>query len=109
METEGGGPTDFDWDEGNTTKNWDRHGVSWAECEQVFFNQPLVVADDDLHSDTEPRHYALGQTDAGRQLFVVYTLRRERVRVISARDMTRREKKEYEDARIQGLAIDPEV
>jgi len=88
--------TEFEWDAGNAEKNWVRHQVSQAECEQVFFNLPLVVAEDDLHSLDEPRFYALGRTDAGRPLFVVYTLRGEKIRVISARDMTRREQKEYE-------------
>lgn len=101
--------TEFDWDDGNAEKNWQRHQVSRAECEQVFFNVPLVVVDDDLHSREEPRFVALGQTDAGRLLFVAYTLRGDRVRVISARDMTPRERKEYERARAQEFAADPEV
>ena len=101
--------TEFDWDRGNADKNWERHRVSWAECEEVFFNRPLVVADDELHSETEHRYYALGRTDAGRLLFVAYTLRGERIRVISARDMTRRERKEYDHARAQELARDPDV
>lgn len=88
--------TEFEWDAGNAEKNWLRHRVSQAECEQVFFNLPLVVSEDGLHSLEESRFYALGRTDAGRLLFVVYTLRGEKIRVISARDMTRREQKEYE-------------
>jgi uncharacterized protein len=83
--------------------------VSQAECEQVFFNRPLVVAEDVLHSSGEVRFFALGQSDAGRHLFVAYTLRGEKVRVISARDMTRREQKEYENVRAQELEADPEV
>ncbi len=86
----------FDWDEGNLTKNWARHRVAGAECEQVFFNRPLVAADDEEHSKEEPRFYVLGQTDAGRHLFVVFTMRRDLIRVISARDMNRRERAEYE-------------
>ena len=101
--------TEFDWDDGNVDKNWERHRVSWAECEEVFFNQPFVAMVDELHSETELRCYALGQTDAGRLLFVVYTLRGERIRVISARDMTRREKKEYDHVRAQELAADPDL
>ncbi len=101
----------FDWDDGNSEKNWIRHGVSRQESEQIFFNRPLVVADDELHSDTELRFYALGRTDADRLLFVVYTLRGEepRVRVISARDMMAHERREYEHARAQEYAEDPEV
>jgi len=101
--------TEFDWDGGNADKNWLRHRVSQAESEQIFFNRPFVVAEDEIHSGSETRHYALGRTDAGRLLFVVYTLRGEKIRIISARDMTRRERKEYEHARAQELETDPEV
>jgi len=101
--------TEFDWDGGNAEKNWIRHRVSQSESEQVFFNRPLVVAEDEVHSHEEARYYALGSTDRGRLLFVVYTLRGESVRIISARDMTRREQKEYEHARTQELAGDSQV
>jgi len=100
---DGGDATEFDWDGGNAKKNWLRHGVTQSEGEQIFFNQPLVVGDDEEHSQTEVRCFALGQTDAGRLLFAIFTLRDEKVRIISARDMTRRERKEYEDARAQEL------
>ena len=96
-------------DGGNAEKNWLRYRVSQAESEQVFFNRPLVVAEDELHSGTELRHFVLGRTDAGRLLFVVHTLRGERVRILSARDMTRSERKEYDDARAQELEADPKV
>ncbi len=100
---------EFEWDAGNAEKNWLRHQVSQSECEQAFFNRPFVVFEDDLHSLNEVRYFALGRTDADRLLFVVYTLRDERVRVISARDMTRRERKEYEDATAQELETDPQI
>lgn len=90
--------TGFEWDEGNRDKNWVRHRVSVAECEQVFFNVPLLIARDVRHSSREPRYYVLGQTDVGRALFVVVTIREELIRIISARDMSRRERKEYADA-----------
>jgi uncharacterized DUF497 family protein len=90
--------TGFEWDEGNREKNWIRHQVSVPECEQVFFNTPLLVAEDEQHSSIEPRYYVLGQTNAGRKLFVVVTVRGELIRVISARNMSRRERKEYENA-----------
>ncbi len=86
----------FDWDEGNLLKNWEKHRVSAVECEQVFFNRPAVVTEDAEHSRQEERMFALGQTDAGRLLFVVFTIRRDLIRVISARDMSKRERKEYE-------------
>jgi hypothetical protein len=88
--------TGFDWDAGNILKNWEAHRVSASECEQVFFNRPLVAAPDTKHSQVEDRYYALGQTDAGRALFVVFTVRESLIRVISARDMNRKERKEYE-------------
>ena len=102
---------EFEWDEGNSDKNWILHQVSREEVEQIFFNWPLVVEDDLLHSETEARFYGLGRTDADRLLFVVYTLRGEppRVRVISVRDMEPYERREYEHARAQEAATDPEI
>lgn len=88
--------TGFNWDEGNVLKNWVKHRVTAAECEQIFFNRPLVVAEDVGHSQTEGRLYALGQTDVGRLLLVAFTFRRNLVRVISARGMSKKERKEYE-------------
>lgn len=88
--------TGFDWDEGNVLKNWVTHRVTAAECEQIFFNRPLVVAEDVGHSQAEGRLYALGQTDAGRLLLVVFTFRRNLIRVISARGMSKKEREEYE-------------
>ena len=86
----------FDWDEGNVEKNWESHKVSPQEAEQVFFNRPLIVADDVKHSETERRYFVLGQTDDNRALFVALTLRGDLIRVISARDMSRRERKVYQ-------------
>lgn len=88
--------TGFEWDAGNRDKNWETHRVSTAECEQIFFNLPLLVMPDTAHSQEEDRFYALGQTDAQRRLFVVFTMRGSLIRVISARVMNRREKKAYE-------------
>ncbi len=78
--------TGFEWDDGNFEKNWISHKVSRQECEQVFLNKPLFVADDDKHSQHEKRWYLLGQTDDGRLLFEVFTLRDKLIRVISAID-----------------------
>lgn len=88
--------TGFDWDQGNLLKNWDRHQVAATECEQLFFNRPLAAASDVTHSQQELRFYALGQTDAGRRLFVAFTIRRTLIRVISVRDMHRKERSVYE-------------
>ena len=88
----------FEWDEGNLLKNWEKHRVSASECEKIFFNRPLVAGADETHSDREPRYFALGITDAGRRLFVVFTIRRKKIRVISARDMSRKERKVFDES-----------
>jgi uncharacterized DUF497 family protein len=85
----------FEWDKGNKEKNWIGHQVFFTECEEIFFNQPLVVTDDDPHSKEEKRYYALGQTNAGRYLFISFTIREQLIRVISARDMNRKERRIY--------------
>jgi uncharacterized protein len=89
----------FDWDAGNARKN-EKHEVSMAEAEQVFFNQPLLLLDDASHSQAEPRLHALGKTDVGRTLHITFTLRQfgQLIRVISARDMHRKERAIYEKA-----------
>lgn len=83
----------FEWDEANSRKILLRHQVTRTECEQVFFSTRLLIADDIKHSESEPRHLAMGETVAGRRLFVVFTIRGKRIRVISARDMSRRERR----------------
>ncbi len=85
----------FEWDQGNATKNWDRHDVSRGECEQVFFNKPLIVKRNKKHSTFENRYYALGKTDLSRLLFIAFTVRHEKIRVISARDMSEAEMERY--------------
>jgi len=88
--------TGFDWDESNAPKIWARHAISPMECEQVFFNLPLVAGEDEKHSQVEERYFVLGRTDAGRRLFVVATVRGSLIRVISARDMSRKERNVWE-------------
>ena len=87
--------TGFQWDDGNSDKNWITHQVTKSECEQIFFNLPLLVADDKKHSKVEVRYYALGKTDDERKLFVVFTIRENLIRVISARDMSKKEREVY--------------
>ena len=91
--------TGFNWDDGNARKN-DKHGVTMAEAEQVFFNAPLLLLDDVVHSQKEPRIHALGKTDEGRMLHITFTLRQlgQLIRVISARDMHRKERAVYDQA-----------
>ena len=90
--------TGFEWDAGNRNKNWEKHQVSSSECEEVFFNLPLLLQPDEAHSQSEARYYVLGQTNAGRRLFIVFTIRDKKVRVISARDMSKRERMIYEQS-----------
>lgn len=85
----------FDWSSGNAEKNRERHQVTPLEAEQVFFNAPLLAGADPVHSQSEQRFYALGHTDEGRELFIAFTLRAKRVRVVSARDMSRKERRVY--------------
>lgn len=85
----------FDWDSGNADKNWKKHNVTQQECEEIFFNQPLIVALDAKHSESEPRQFVLGQTNSGRKLFLVFTARKNKLRVISARDMSKKEREAY--------------
>ena len=87
--------TGFVWDKGNEQKNA-KHGVTTAEAEQVFLNEPLVLLDDLKHSNTEPRFHALGQTAEGRLLHITFTIRTSMIRIISARDMHRKERAIYE-------------
>jgi len=85
----------FQWDAGNSEKSWLRHQVSRIEAEEVFFRDPLVAAEDREHSTDEERFFALGRTSTRRPLFVVFTLRGALIRVISAREMTRKEREAY--------------
>lgn len=90
----------FDWDEGNSRKSTQKHNVIQSEAEQIFFNQPLLLLDDTAHSLNEPRYHALGKTDDSRQLHITFTLRAKGtlIRVISARDMSRKERSIYEQS-----------
>ena len=85
----------FQWDDGNRDKNETRHGVHFTECEQIFLNRPLFVLGDPKHSKGEERFAAFGATDRSRRLAVIFTVRGDLIRVISARDMNRRERRFY--------------
>jgi uncharacterized DUF497 family protein len=86
----------FQWDEANSSKNWTRHEVSQTEAEQVFLNRPVVLSD--ARPGTEPRWFAFGHTDANRLLTVVFMIRGQLLPVISARPMSRSEKRHYDQA-----------
>lgn len=87
--------TGFDWDAGNVQKNWETHAVRFSECEEVFFRAPLLALNDPKHSRREERFIALGRTALSRLLSIVFIFRDERIRVISAREMSRKERQEY--------------
>ena len=87
---------EFEWDLGNKNKCFLKHGVTVQEAEEVFVNEPLLVVEDSYHSESESRYQALGKTGNGRLLFVSFTLRKEKIRIISARVMSRKETRIYE-------------
>ncbi len=89
-------PIEFEWDEGNREKNWLKHKVKATECEEVFYDENKKISRDVLHSQTEKRYLLLGKTKKGRLLFVVFTIRNKKVRVISARDINKKERRLYE-------------
>ena len=86
----------FEWDSGNRYKNHNKHNVLPLECEEIFFNIPLIILDDQQYSQNEQRYYALGKTNSERKLFVVFTTRNQHIRIISARPMSQKERKNYE-------------
>jgi uncharacterized protein len=86
----------FDWDDWNTAKNWARHRVTPEEAEDIFFHEPLLLLlNDTEHSRTEKRYQAMGETRAGRRLLVAFTIRKNLIRVISARNVNSREDEAY--------------
>ena len=89
--------TGFQWDKGNIDKNWLKHKVLHIECEQIFFNEPLIIAENTKHSQPEIRWFALGRTELDRKLFIVFTIRKNLIRVISARDMNKKERRTYNE------------
>ena len=88
----------FEWDSENREKNWVEHKVEWTESEETFLSVPLILLPDPKHSGAETRLNALGQTLAGRKLSIVFTIRNKRIRVISARDMSKKERKQFDEA-----------
>lgn len=91
------------WDEGNSDRSWIKHRASRSECEQVFFNVPLVVRGDPKHSQGENRYLALGLIDRGPGRFVALTVQKDTIRGISGRDVNRRERWIYDEEE------DPEI
>lgn len=92
-------PVVFEWDKGNIDKNFISHSVTNKEAEEVFSNKPLIW-EDIKHSTAEKRFQALGKTDKGRLLFISFTIRNEKIRVISVRDMNKKEVKIHEEIEV---------
>lgn len=90
-------PIKFEWDKGNLDKNWHKHKVDAKEAEQVFTNKPLQILKDIKHSQDEDRFVAMGITNQGRKLYLVFTLRDTSLRVISARNQSKKERNYYEE------------
>ncbi len=89
-------PIAFEWDQFNQKKIWMKHKVSLEECEEAFFDPAKKIFQDVLHSSTEPRHILLGKTKKQKILFIVFTLRKNRLRIISSRPLNKKEKPLYE-------------
>jgi hypothetical protein len=89
-------PIKFQWDKGNKDKNWERHKVANRECEEIFFDKNKRIFKDNLHSKKEERFILLGKTKRGRLLYTVFTIRNKKIRIISARDINKKEKHLYE-------------
>lgn len=92
---------EFEWDKGNIDKNFKKHGVTDKEAEEVFGSQRKTIMEDEKHSLKELRYMLWGKTKTGRELTVFFTLRKNKVRIISARDMSRKERRAYEK-KVQG-------
>jgi len=90
----------FDGDSGNINKNLIKHNVTWKEAEASFRNRPIVILEDIKHSDKEIRYTLYGQTDEGRKVTIIYTLRRNYFRVVSARDQNKNERRFYENKKV---------
>ncbi len=89
-------PIEFEWDKANIEKNKIKHNVSFKEAEEVFINEPLKTLKDIRHSQIEDRFIAFGITNKKRKLYLIFTIRGEKIRIISARDQSKKERKYYE-------------
>lgn len=90
----------FDWDTGNSEKNWFKHKVKTEECEQVFFDDDNLVVKDAKHSEKEQRFILLGKTKMDRTLHITFTHKGEKIRIISARDQNKKERSMYENQKV---------
>lgn len=86
----------FEWDSGNIEKNYIKHKIFYFQIEEVFFNSPLLIFEDYLHSKIEKRYHALGHDNKFNLFFITFTVRESRIRIISARPMSVKERRRYE-------------
>ncbi|MBU1085181.1 BrnT family toxin [Patescibacteria group bacterium] len=86
----------FDWNKGNVDKNLIKHEVSVKECEEAFFNEPIVFFKDEKHSKKEKRYGIFGRTNSNRKLTIIFTIRNKKIRVISARGQSKKERRKYD-------------
>ena len=87
----------FEWNSGNRDKNKISHKVDWWECEEIFFNYPLFTTVVAKHSEEEDRYYAFGHTNGNRLLTLVFAIREKKIRIVSARDMKKKERAMYHE------------
>ena len=88
---------DFEWDPQKAAANLRKHGVSFAEATTVFGDPLGTTAPDPDHSYDEDRYILVGRSSQGRLLIVAHTDRDDRIRIISARELTRSEREDYEE------------
>lgn len=86
----------FEWNDGNIDKSYQKHGVSMREAEELFSDEQVLLIEDIDHSQQEDRYIAIGKIEDGIVLFAVFTVRGNKVRIISARKANKKERKEYE-------------
>lgn len=89
-------PIEFEWDSGNTLKNFKKHGIENDESESVFLDKNSVLAEDLKHSEREERFQLFGRSNKNRLLTVIFAIRKYHVRIISARQMNTKERRFYE-------------
>ncbi|PJC33522.1 hypothetical protein CO051_01360 [Candidatus Roizmanbacteria bacterium CG_4_9_14_0_2_um_filter_39_13] len=89
-------PIAFEWDEGNKDKNWKKHTIHYKEIEEVFFNRSIKIFPDSRHSQKEKRFLAYGRTHSDRLLTIIFTVRNNKIRIISARRQSKKERSIYE-------------
>lgn len=92
-------PLEFEWDSHNQEKNWLKHKVDYKECEEAFKNTPQAIFEDKIHSKSELRHTLLSFTNNQRYIFITFTIRNNKVRIISARNQDKKERRIYEESK----------